>query len=195
MLYTQQAGEKQVIKDYNDEQRDVTTVQVLRPQYASFYMMDYYEFFVANVLQTLKEQDLIIGYLRNQRFSYKEQGSNKMIEIDALVYNGQKIFFLELKTTLHIEFLNTYPQRYAALLAEENKPELYSFHLVSSFADDNIAVLNMDAKDGYNTVRKGLKTIPYKFDVAIPGTGEKLHCLSESSFDKLKAELQRVFTA
>lgn len=195
MLYTQQAGEKQVIKDYNDEQRNVTTVQVLRPQYASFYMMDYYEFFVANVLQTLKEQDLIIGYLRNQRFSYKEQGSNKMIEIDALVYNGQKIFFLELKTTLHIEFLNTYPQRYAALLAEENKPELYSFHLFSSFADDNIAVLNIDAKDGYNTVRKGLKTIPYKFDVAIPGTWKKLHCLSESSFDKLKAELQRVFTA
>lgn len=195
MLYTQQAGEKQVIKDYNDEQRNVTTVQVLRPQYASFYMMDYYEFFVAKVLQILKEQDLIIGYLRNQRFSYKEQGSNKMIEIDALVYNGQKIFFLELKTTLHIEFLNTYPQRYAALLAEENKPELYSFHLVSSFADDNIAVLNMDAKDGYNTVRNGLKTIPYKFDVAIPGTGKKLHCLSESSFDKLKAELQRVFKA
>jgi hypothetical protein len=195
MLYTQQVGDKQVIKDYNDEQRNVTTVQVLKPQYASFYMMDYYEFFVEEVLKSLKERGIINGYLRNQRYCYKGQGGNKMIEIDALVYNGQKIFLFELKTTLHIEFLNTYPQRYAALLAEETMPEIYSFHLVSSFAEDNIAVLNMAPKDGYNTVRKGLKTIPYKFDIAIPGTGNKLHCLSESSFNKLKAELQLVFTA
>jgi len=40
-----------------------------------------------------------------------------------------------------------------------------------------------------------LKTKPYRFDVAIPGTEKKLHCLSESSYDKLKAELTRVFTA
>ena len=194
MLYTQQVGDKQVIKDYNDEQRNVTTVQVLKPQYASFYMMDYYEFFVEEVLKSLKERGVINGYLRNQRYSYKGQGGNKMIEVDALVYNGQKIFLFELKTTLHIEFLNTYPQRYAALLAEEAMPEIYSFHLVSSFAEDNIAVLNMMPRDGYNTVREGLKTIPYKFDIAIPGTGNKLHCLSESSFNKLKAELQLVFT-
>ena len=195
MLYSQQVGEKQVFKDYNEENRKVTTVQVLKPQYASFYMMDYYEFFVEEILKALKEQDVIKGYLRNQRYSYKGQGGNKMIEVDTLVYNGQKIFLFELKTTLHIEFLNTYPQRYAALLAEEAMPEIYSFHLVSSFAEDNIAVLDKAPGDGYNTARKGLKTIPYKFDVAIPGTEKKLHCLSESTFDKLKAELQRMFTA
>lgn len=195
MLYAQQVGEKQVFRDYNEENRKVTIVQVLKPQYASFYMMDYYEFFVEEILKVLKEQGVIEGYLRNQRYCYKGQGGNKIIEVDALVYNGQKIFIFELKTTLHIEFLTTYPQRYATLLAEEAMPEIYSFHLVSSFAEDNITVLNLTPEDGYNSAREGLKTIPYKFDVAIPGTENKLHCLSESSFDKLKAELQRVFTA
>lgn len=195
MLYSQQVGEKQVFRDNNEENRKVTTVKVLKPQYAFFYMMDYYEFFVEEILKVLKKQGVIEGYLRNQRYSYKGQGGNKMIEVDALVYNGQKIFLFELKTTLHIDFLNTYPQRYSALLAEEALPEIYSFHLVASFAEDNIAVLNLVPEDGYNINRKGLRTIPYKFDVLIPGTGKKLHCLSESSFDKLKAELQRVFTA
>lgn len=195
MLYSQQVGDKQVIMDYNKEQKNVTTVQVLKPQYASFYMMYYYEFFVEEILKILKDQNIIKGYLRNQRFSYKGQGGNKMIEVDALVYNGHKIFLFELKTTLHIEFLITYPQRYAALLAEETMPEIYSFHLVSSFAEDNIAVLNLPPEEGYNTTRESLNTIPYRFNVAIPGTEKKLHCLSESSFDKLKTELQRVFTA
>lgn len=195
MLYSQQVGEKRVFRDYNEETRKVTTVQVLKPQYASFYMMDYYEFFVEEILRALKELGVISGYLRNQRYSYKGQGGNKMIEVDALVYNGQIIYLFELKTTLHIEFLSTYPQRYSALLKEEAMPEIYSFHLLSSFAEDKIAVLDLASKDGYNTAREGLKTIPYKFDVSIPGTEKKLHCLSESSFDKLKAELQRVFTA
>lgn len=50
----------------------------------------------------------------NQLFGLQHrrgQGGNKEIEIDALVYNGQKIYLLELKTTMHIEFLNIYPQR------------------------------------------------------------------------------------
>ena len=195
MLYSQKVGDNQVFRDYNEENRNVTTVQVLKPQYASFYMMDYYEFFVEEMLKDLKEQGIIKGYLRNQRYSYKGQGGNKMIEVDALVYNGGMIFLFELKTTLHIEFLNIYPQRYAALLVDEVMPDIYSFHLVSSFAEDSIAVLNLRPVDGYNTAREGLKTIPYKFNVAIPGTEKKLHCLSESSFEKLKAELQRVFTA
>lgn len=195
MLYSQQVGDKRVFKDYNEDNRNVTIVQVLKPQYASFYMMDYYEFFVEEILKALKEQGAIKGYLRNQRYTYKDQDGNKMIEVDALVYNGRKIFLFELKTTLHIEFLNTYPQRYAALLAEEPEPGIYSFHLVSSFAEDNIAVLNYDQKDGYNIRREGLKSIPYKFDVVIPCTEKKLHCLSESSYDKLKTELLRVFTA
>lgn len=195
MLYSQQVGDKQVFKDYNEDNRKVTIVQVLKPQYASFYMMDYYEFFVEAILKDLKEQGVIKGFLRNQRYTYKGQGGNKLIEIDALVYNGQKIFIFELKTMLHIEFLNTYPQRYAALLAEEAMPEIYSFQLVSSFAEDNIAVLNHAPNGGYNTARAGLKAVPYRFDVKIPGTAKKLHCLSESSYDKLKAELTRVFTA
>ncbi len=195
MLYSQQKGDRQVFMDYNEESRNVTTVQVLKPQYASFYMMDYYEFFVEEILKTLKDQGVIKGYLRNQRYTYKASGENKMIEVDALVYNGQKIYLFELKTTLHIEFLNTYPQRYASLLANESMPELFNFHLVSSFAEDSIAVLNLPVKDGYNAAREGLKTTPYKFDVSIPGTEKKLHCLSESSYDRLKAELTRVFTA
>lgn len=199
MLYTQQVGEKQVIKDYNDEQRNVTTVQVLKPQYASFFMMDYYEFFVEEVLKALKEQGVIKEFLRNQRFSYKGEGGNKQIEVDALVFNGQKIVLLELKTTMHIEFLNTYPQRYATLLNQERTPDIYEFYLISSFAEDNIAILKPGPKDGYNVKREGLKSIPYKFDVAIPvkedAPKKDLHCLSESSFNRLKTELQQVFTA
>ena len=199
MLYTQQVGEKQVIKDYNDEQRNVTTVQVLKPQYASFFMMDYYEFFVEEVLKSLKEQGVIKDFLRNQRFSYKGEGGNKQIEIDALVFNGQKIFLLELKTTMHIEFLNTYPQRYAMLLNNEKTPDIYEFYLISSFAEDNVAILKPGPKDGYNVKREGLKSVPYRFDVAIPvaedAPTKDLHCLSESSFTRLKAELQQVFTA
>lgn len=195
MLAAKQEGDKRIVNDYNGERRKVEIVQVLKPQYSSFYMQDYFEFFVKEVLKDLKANVVIKDFLCNQNYKYKAPTCDKDCEVDALVYAGTKIYLLELKTTLHLEFLNTYPQRYADYLSNEENPDEYEFHLVSSFADDNIAVLNMDAKDGYNTVRKGLKTIPYKFDVAIPGTGKKLHCLSESSFDKLKAELQRVFTA
>ena len=191
MLYTQQVGDKQVIKDYNDEQRNVTTVQVLKPQYASFFMMDYYEFFVEEVLKALKEQGVIREFLRNQRFCFKGNGGNSLIEVDALVFNGQKIYLLELKTTMHIEFLNTYPQKYAMLYDNERTPDIYEFYLISSFAEDNIAILKPDQRDGYNMKRDGLKSVPYKFDVGIPVKGDvkrNLHCLSESSFDRLKAE-------
>lgn len=197
MLYTQTIGDKQVIKDYNDEQRNVSTVQVLKPQYASFFMMDYYEFFVDEVLKVLKEQGIITDYLRNQRFCYRSVGENKLIEIDALVFNGQKVFLLELKTTMHIEFLNTYPQRFALLLNNETTPDIYEFYLISSFADDNISILKPTQSDCYNVKREGLKSVPYRFDVGIPVKGDakrSLHCLSESSFDRLRAELQRVFS-
>ena len=43
--------------------------------------------------------------------------------------------------------------------------------------------------------RDGLKTIPYRLEMAIPGTEKRLHCLSECSYGRLKAELERVFTA
>lgn len=199
MLYSEQNGDITIYKDYNKEKRNVNTVQVLKPQYASFYMMDYYEFFVEEVLKALKEQGVIKGYLRNQRYTYKDNGNNKGIEVDALVYNGEKIFLLELKTTLHIDFLNTYPQKYSALLSNDTKSGVYEFYLISSFADDNIAVLKKDEKDGYNVRREGLKSVPYMFDVAIPvkdGSQKKdLHCLSESSYTKLKAQLEREFTA
>ena len=199
MLSIQKKGEKQVIMDYNNEQRSVTTVQVLRPQYASFFMMDYYEFFVEKVLESLKEQGVIKAYLRNQRYVYKYNNDNKITEVDALVFNEHKIFFLELKTMLHIEFLITYPQKYAAMLANESHPDIYDFYLISSFADENIAVLKCKEEDGYNVSREGLNSVPYRFNVDIPvkkgGPKKDLHCLSESSFEKLKAELQRVFTA
>lgn len=199
MLYSEKIGESTIYKDYNKDKRNVNTVQVLKPQYASFYMMDYYEFFVEAVLKSLKQEGVIIDYLRNQRYTFKENGKNKGIEVDALVFNGQKIFFLELKTTLHIDFLNTYPQKFSALLSNVINSDIYGFYLISSFADDNISVLKIDEKDGYNVRREGLKSIPYKFDVAIlvkEGAQKKdLHCLSESSYEKLKAELTREFTA
>lgn len=199
MLYSERNGDTAIYKDYNKEERNVNLVQVLKPQYASFYMMDYYEFFVEEVLKALKELGVIKGYLRNQRYIYKDKGKNKGIEVDALVFNGHKIFLLELKTTLHIEFLNTYPQKYSALLSNEVKPGVYGFYLISSYADDNLAVLKKEEQDGYNVRRDGLKSIPYKFDVAIPvkenAPKKDLHCLSESSFNRLKAELERVFTA
>ena len=150
------------------------------------------------MLKALKQDGVIKDYLRNQKYSYRGQGGNKEIEIDALVYNGQKIYLLELKTTMHIEFLNIYPQRYAAVLADEEKLELYEFHLISSFADDNIAILKYEEDNGYNVRREGLKSVPYKFNVAIPvregAQAQDLHCLSESSFNRLKTELTKVFT-
>lgn len=42
--------------------------------------------------------------------------------------------------------------------------------------------------------RDGLKTIQYQFEMAIPGTEKWLHCLSESSYGRLKTELERVFS-
>lgn len=40
--------------------------------------------------------------------------------------------------------------------------------------------------------RHCLKTIPYRFEMAISGTEKQLHCLSESSYERLKAESKRV---
>lgn len=196
MLYTEQKDGREVYKDYNEKARNVIGVKVLKPQFASFYMMDYYEFFVEEVLKYLQRQGIIKGYLRNHHYLYRdEHNAQHECEIDALVYTGRKIAVMELKTTLHIEFLKKYPKRYAAIFKNEPYKDIYDFYLVSSYADDNIGILDIKEKDGYNVAREGLKTIPYKFEVNIPEVDKKLFCLSESSFDRLKAELQRVFIA
>lgn len=195
MLTAKQVEDKRIVRDYNGERRKVEIVQVLKPQYSFFYMQDYFEFFVEEVLKDLKTQGVIKDFLRNQNYKYKSPTCDKDCELDALIYAGSKIYLFELKTTLHLEFLNIYPQRYADYLSNEENPDEYEFYLISSFAEDNIAVLNYPADGCYNTSRVGLNTKPYRFEVAIPGKNKDLHCLSESSFDKLKAELQRVFTA
>lgn len=195
MLSMKNSGEDRIIKDcYDGGNKKASAVSTLLPQYAPFYNRYYYEFFVEAVLKDLKEQGVIKGFLRNQHYAYATPDGLKGCEIDAIVKTDSKIMILELKTTLHVEFLVDYPQRYAAMLGAAAIPELYELHLISSFADPNIAVMNNDAVDGYNQQREGLKTMPYRFDMAILGTGKKLHCLSESSYDKLKAELTRVFT-
>lgn len=196
MLYTEQKDGKEIYRDYNENTRNVIGVQVLKPQYASFYMMDYYEFFVEEVLKYLQGQGVIKGYLRNHRYLYRDEHNVlRECEIDALVYTGRKIAVMELKTTLHIEFLKKYPKLYAAFLKNEQDKDIYDFYLVSSYADDNIGILDIKEKAGYNVAREGLKTIPYKFEVNIPDVEKKLFCLSESSFDRLKAELKQMFTA
>ena len=169
-------------------------MSTLLPQYAPFYNRYYYEFFVEAVLKDLKEQGVIEGFLRNQHYAYNTPNGAKQCEIDAIVKTGSKIIILELKNTLHVEFLVDYPQRYAAMLQAATISDLYEFYLISSFADKNIEVLNYPEEEGYNIAREGLKTIPYRFNVVIPDTEMKLHCLSESSFNRLKTELTRVFT-
>ena len=196
MLYTEQTDGKVVFKDYNEVARNVIPVQVLKPQYASFYMKDYYEFFVEEVLKLLQRQGVINGYLRNHHYLYRDEHNvQHECEIDALIYTGSKIAVMELKTTLHIELLKNYPKHFATFLKYEPDRDIFDFYLVSSFADENIGILDIAEKDGYNVAREGLRTIPYKFEVNIPEVDKKLLCLSESSFDRLKAELQRVFTA
>ena len=194
MLYTRDNNLNGGVKDYNDEQRNVTSVKVLKPQYASFYMMDYYEFFVESVLKKLKEDGVIKDFMRNLQYVYRNENNvSCRCEIDALVYNGSKIFVLELKTTLHIEYLKTYPKRYSVFLKDSAEGDTYEFCLISSFAEDTISVLNNAANEGYNVKREGLNTIPYKFDACIPGTDRLLHCLAESSFEKLQSVLGQIF--
>lgn len=196
MLSMKSQGVDRIIKDcYDTGNKKASAVSTLLPKYAPFYNRYYYEFFVETALKDLKEQGVIEDFLRNQHYAYNTPDGDKQCEIDAIVKTESKIIILELKTTLHVEFLVDYPQRYAAMLQAATVPDLYEFYLISSFADDNVAVIKKDSVDGYNQQREGLKTIPYRFDMAIPGTEKQLHCLSESSFDKLKAELQRVFTA
>lgn len=196
MLSMKSQGGGRIIKDcYDTGNKKASAVSTLLPQYAPFYNRYYYEFLVETALKDLKEQGVIEDFLRNQHYAYNTPDGNKQCEIDAIVKTKSKIIILELKTTLHVEFLVDYPQRYAAMLQAATLPDLYEFYLISSFADDNVAVIKKESVDGYNQQREGLKTIPYRFDMAIPGTEKQLHCLSESSFDKLKAELQRVFTA
>ncbi len=196
MLSMKKREDDRIVKDcYDAGNKKASAVSTLLPQYAPFYNRYYYEFFLEAVLKDLKEQGVIEGFLRNQHYAYNTPNGAKQCEIDAIVKTGSKIIILELKTTLHVEFLVDYPQRYAAMLQAATISDLYEFYLISSFADKNIEVLNYPEEEGYNTARAGLKTVPYRFDVKIPGTAKKLHCLSESSYDKLKAELTRVFTA
>lgn len=197
MLFAEKNGDSTVYKDCYNKKHNVHSVQILKPQYASFYLKDYFEFFVEEVLKALKEQCVITDYLRNQRYAYKDnKGVRNDIEVDTMVFNGTKVFLLELKTTMHIEHLTAYTRRFASILSGTDNSEMYEFHLISSFAEDKIAVLNVTPdEDGYNIKREGLRTRPYKFDIQIPETEKKLHCLAESSYDRLKAELTRIFQA
>ena len=196
MLSMKNRDDNRIIKDcYDGGNKNALAVSTLLPQYAPFYNRYYYEFFVEAVLKDLKDQGVIKGFLRNQHYEYVTPDGTRQCEIDAIVKTDTKIVILELKTMLHVEFLVDYPQRYASMLRAAEMPDLYEFYLISSFADPNVAVIKKEPVDGYNQRRDGLKTIPYRFNMTIPDTQKQLHCLSESSFDKLKAELTRVFTA
>lgn len=195
MLSMKNRDDDWIIKDcYDARNKNATAVSTLLPQYAPFYNRYYYEFFVEAVLKDLKNQGVIKDFLRNQHYEYVAPDGTRQCEIDAIVKTEKKIVILELKTTLHVEFLVDYPQRYASMLRAAAMPDLYDFYLISSFADPNVAFVMKEPDDGYNKRRDGLKTIPYRFNLTIPDTHKQLYCLSESSFDKLKAELQRVFT-
>ena len=134
MLSMKNQGENRIVKDcYDTGNKKASAVSTLLPQYAPFYNRYYYEFFVEAVLKDLKEQGVIKGYLRNQHYAYNTPDGDKQCEIDAIVKTDNKIMILELKTTLHVEFLVDYPQRYATMLQGVAMPDLFEFYMISSF--------------------------------------------------------------
>ncbi len=157
-------------------------VSILKPDIAFYYIRLFYESYIHGILRSIS---LANGFefVTNQNVEFLQRKN----EIDIIAYNGQTIFFVELKTNLSINYIQSYQKK--CLLWMQACPEIrdkMEFVIIGFLGKDELQVI-----DSSFVQRKRMATGTYDFTIKL--SDEKfLHCFTESSFRLLQNKLARI---
>lgn len=170
---------------YNNSEKKI--VYALKPDIAYYYISEYFEDFFKDILNKLKEEKNI-DYVTNYKIICGDKTSN---EIDAIVYLNNKIYFIELKTNLSIDYIRSYQAKCNKWMRELSEiKDNIEFIIIGAQAKEELYIFNGDLdKDDPQRV---MKVYPYSFNVPLE-ENKKLKCLTEPSFDRLTQKLVKIF--
>lgn len=158
------------------------SVYVFKPEVAFYFLNRFYEDYFQSALEYL---DIDCAF--NQKVLY-EGNSN---EIDVLVKGDEKIYFVELKTTLSVNHILSFREKCRKWMnACPEIREYMHFVIAGCYGSDELMICAKSPEEC--EVRDDMKTKIYNFAVEIK-EGKDLHCFTESNFDKLKDKLKRTF--
>ncbi|WP_036676346.1 hypothetical protein [Pedobacter sp. R20-19] len=159
----------------------------LKPEVAFYFLSNFFEDFLEQAILAHTSQ-----YIKN--FELYTNNSN-VGEFDFLIKTPKKLCFIEAKTKLTDEYIESYIVKCSKLLRQlDSISERLNieFYLISAFSDKTCQrkkyFIDQSPTDGgYNTRRDNLSTIPYNFQVPIPQfANRQLNCISEPNFENLK---------
>lgn len=164
-------------------------VFVLKSDHAFYYLERYYEDFFSDALIETKASLGYIDFIANPKVSY----DGKSNEIDIIVFNGEKLFFIELKTTLSLDYIIQYKNKCNAWMEKHLEfIDNIEFMIFGAYGKNVLEVCNLEdlKEEGYNVLIDGLNGMAYDFKIPL-NHDKKLRCITQSSFEKLKIKLQK----
>lgn len=166
-------------------------VFVLKSDHAFYYLERYYEDFFSDALLETKASLGYIDFIANPKVSYDGRSN----EIDIIVFNGVKLFFIELKTTLSLEYIIQYKDKCNAWMEKHLEIiDNIDFMIFGAYGKNVLEVCNLEdlKEEGYNVSIDGLNGMAYDFKIPL-NHNKQLRCITQSSFEKLKIKLHKEF--
>lgn len=157
------------------------TVYMLKPEIAFYFLSKFYEDYFQSALEEVN-----LDYVANQKILYGDNPN----EIDVIIKGKDKIYFVELKTTLSVHHILLYREKCRKWL--EICPEIkdyMNFAIVGCYGNDELMIC---AKNDECEDRDGMKTKIYDFSVEIE-KGKDLHCFTEPNYVNLKEKMKGIF--
>lgn len=171
--------------------KDVESVSALHPEISFYFITQYFEDFLQEVLDELE-----IEYINNFHLF---QGTNDLGEFDFLVKNNGKFYFIEAKTTLTKYYIKEYQNKCKKILEAFTSFNIdINFVIIGAYSNTTIEDLKVYVDNShkglkkYNVKNSFQNTIPYMFEMPIDNSGKVLHCISESNFSSLKQVIKKI---
>lgn len=160
----------------------------------SFYLVEkYYEDILEELLLEFK-----LDFLSNVELSIKGVAKS---EFDFVIYKDNKFYFIEAKTTLSKDNVYETSKKYNNHIENLKKitnSDVSNFRFIlagflSNSNLDNYKHFFNSNEVKYNSVRKGFKAIPYKFDIPFFSHQKlQLECIAEPEILKLKEFIKEI---
>ncbi|QRX64248.1 hypothetical protein JS578_03045 [Dysgonomonadaceae bacterium zrk40] len=168
-------------------------IYVLKPEISFYFRYKYFEDFFEEIL---KESGL--NYISNYKVKYKSNDNEA--EFDFIIKTDQKIYVIELKTTLRNEEIAKYEKKCMKLMQElPTIQDNLEFLIIGSLSDENCETYRYYIEEGkkqyqdYNSKREEVSIVPYRFTIPIRSSSDKkLVCIAEPSFERLKSIIDEI---
>jgi len=166
------------------QEKKKKALKALKPEISFYFRSKFFEDYVKSILTTLG-----LKFTSNYHLLLKD---NTLFEIDFLINVGNDIYFVETKTKMSSQYIQAFEKKCDIILNNLIGFEgSIKFLLISAFSDDNCELYKYYIENALspelNTLRAGLSTKTYCFDIPISSqTDKSIICISEPVYDKLK---------